>query len=72
MRAFITIPDWLVPTLRDQARTACRPPRYHLEWLILQALQPSPSAGPGSAATQDAPRPERPVYGWRDGLETVE
>jgi hypothetical protein len=72
MKAFINIPDWLVPALWDQARTACRPPRYHLEWLIQQALQPSPSAGHGCAATHDAPRPERPVYGWCDGLETVE
>ena len=39
MRVYIQIPDSLLGTLQDQARAAHRPPRYHLEWLIRQALQ---------------------------------
>jgi hypothetical protein len=39
MRVYIQIPDALLSTLQDQARAAHRPPRYHLEWLIRQALQ---------------------------------
>jgi hypothetical protein len=39
MRVYVTIPNTLLPALQDQARAAHRPPRYHLEWLIRQALQ---------------------------------
>jgi hypothetical protein len=39
MRVYIQIPDSLLNTLQDQARAAHRPPRYHLEWIIRQALQ---------------------------------
>jgi hypothetical protein len=43
MRVYIQIPDSLLGTLQDQARAAHRPPRYHLEWLIRQALQERPA-----------------------------
>ena len=43
MRVYVQIPDSLLPTLQDQARAAHRPPRYHLEWLIRQALQERPA-----------------------------
>jgi hypothetical protein len=39
MRVYIHIPDTLLNVLRDQATAAHRPPRYHLEWLIQQALR---------------------------------
>jgi hypothetical protein len=43
MRVYIQIPDALLGTLQDQARAAHRPPRYHLEWLVRQALQERPA-----------------------------
>lgn len=50
MRVFIELPEALIPTLEAEARTAHRPPRYHLEWMITQELeriargeQPSPN-----------------------------
>jgi hypothetical protein len=43
MRVYVQIPDTLLPTLQDQARAAHRPPRYHLEWPIRQALQEQPA-----------------------------
>jgi hypothetical protein len=43
MRVYVQIPDSLLSTLQDQARAAHRPPRYHLEWLIRQALQERPA-----------------------------
>jgi hypothetical protein len=39
MRFFIEIPDVVADKLRDQARAAHRPPRYHAGWLLIQALQ---------------------------------
>ncbi len=39
MRFFIDLPAPFVDKLRDQARIAHRPPRYHAEWLVIQALQ---------------------------------
>lgn len=43
MRVYIQIPDILIATLQDQARAAHRPPRFHLEWLIQQALTEPPT-----------------------------
>jgi hypothetical protein len=42
MRVSVDIPEDLIGALQDQARAAHRPPRYHLEWLIVQALQEQP------------------------------
>ncbi|HEY7492390.1 MAG TPA: hypothetical protein VIH59_14930 [Candidatus Tectomicrobia bacterium] len=39
MRVYVTVPDSLLDTLKDQAHAAHRSPRYQLEWLIRQALQ---------------------------------
>lgn len=44
MRVYVHIPDTLLNVLQDQARAAHRPPRYHLEWLIQQALKERPTA----------------------------
>lgn len=42
MRVYVRIPDTLLGRLQQQARAEHRPPRYHLEWLIWQALQERP------------------------------
>jgi hypothetical protein len=39
MRVFIELPEALIPTLEAEARSAHRPPRYHLEWMIKQELE---------------------------------
>jgi predicted transcriptional regulator len=39
MRVSIDLPDPLIERLRDLAAQAHRPPRYQLEWLVMQALQ---------------------------------
>jgi hypothetical protein len=44
MRFFVEIPAAFVDRLRDQARAVHRPPRYHAEWLLMQALQGQDSA----------------------------
>jgi hypothetical protein len=54
MRVYIQIPDSLLGTLQDQARAAHRPPRYHLEWIIRQALQEL------SADARQCPRVQEP------------
>jgi hypothetical protein len=56
MRAYIQIPDALLPILQDQARQAHRPPRYHLEWLIEQVLQAHATDAQG-AGLPPGPRP---------------
>jgi hypothetical protein len=38
MRVYLEFPDALLGILQDRAREAHRPPRYHLEWIIEQAL----------------------------------
>lgn len=59
MRVYIHIPDALLPTLQDQARAAHRPPRYHLEWLISQALHGSPNEERPCPFAQEAhPHPQ--------------
>ena len=39
MRISLVVPDWLLPTLQEEARAAHRPPKYHLEWIIRQVLE---------------------------------
>lgn len=56
MRFFVEIPTDLVDRLQDQARTAHRPPRYHLEWLIRQVLQ-APSGAVPTPSTEDTTHP---------------
>jgi hypothetical protein len=59
MRVYIELPESLLGTLQAQARAAHRPPRYHLEWLIWQALQEQPAVERrGLLAQQSLPQPQ--------------
>ena len=53
MRFFIEIPAAFVDRLRDQARAVHRPPRYHAEWLLMQALQGQETEAPSPIQQRD-------------------
>lgn len=39
MRFMLELPTTAAELLREQAAAAHRPPKYHAEWLLIQALQ---------------------------------
>jgi hypothetical protein len=57
MRIYIELPNRLLARLQDEARRAHRPPKHHLEWLLMQALaepfasHDEPAAPPGPVRT---------------------